>query len=697
MARVLSEFLLDDMCIRYTISASKCLGLEIIPRDLMDQDYGEADYKVDSLVQIRCEGDDFPMGFANGHTLRNSETMDQLNYSHQEVIEEESNTTIRTILEDPRGYHVEHILMHTFGMKGLAVKTICYNDVVTPLTLEMISSFSLGGMTSLHKDNEARESLVLHRLRSGWSKEGRVESQTIEALQLEPSWSQHSMTSEKFGQIGSLPVRKYFPFLALEDTSNHVTWAVQLACPSSWQMEVYRRDNNLVISGGIADHDFGHWCKSLNQGDYFESPMAYITVCSGGLDEASQRITSMLEPQNSICNNPQGLPVIFNEFCTTWGSPSADNINQILEIIKDKDMDYMIIDAGWYADPIHGWESNMGDWEVSQALFPNGLKTTVEAIRNAGLKPGIWFELEICGKSAKAYHFTNHLLKRKGQVITVGGRRFWDMRDPWTINYLTEKVINLLKDYGFDYLKIDYNESIGVGCDGDDSLGEGLRNQILATQAFFRKIRQAIPHIAIELCASGGHRLEASMMALGDMASFSDAHEELEIPIIAANVQRAILPKQSQIWSVIRKGDDDRRLVYSIVNTFLGVMCISGDVYNLNQQQWGIVEAGIAFYRRISPIIQKGRSYFYGSPISSYRKPKGWQAVVRYKEDYSEVLVVMHRFASEGTIGIDLPLLGEYTIKGSYSARDIKADINDRHLLIAMKNDFEAMAIHLSI
>lgn len=49
------------------------------------------------------------------------------------------------------------------------------------------------------------------------------------------------------------------------------------------------------------------------------------------------------------------------------------------------------------------------------------------------------------------------------------------MTDEWVEGYLTNKVIGTLKKYEFDYMKIDYNDTIGLGSDGAESLGEGLR------------------------------------------------------------------------------------------------------------------------------------------------------------------------------------------------------------------------------
>ena len=94
-------------------------------------------------------------------------------------------------------------------------------------------------------------------------------------------------------------------------------------------------------------------------------------------------------------------------------------------------------------------------------------------------------------------------------------------------------------------------------------------------------------------------------MELVSQASFSDAHETTSIPIIAANLHRAIKPEQSQIWAVLRVEDSDARLHYSLAATLLGRMCLSGDIHGLSQHQWDIAEEGMDFYRKAAEIIQK--------------------------------------------------------------------------------------------
>ena len=291
------------------------------------------------------------------------------------------------------------------------------------------------------------------------------------------------------------------------------------------------------------------------------------------------------------------------------------------------------------------------------------------------------------------------------------------MEDPYADEFLTKNVIGTLKENGFGYIKVDYNDTMGVGCDAtsqwqegkgagkrsgqiespdgsmrEDGPGENLRRKVLATQEFFRKMRREIPDLVIENCSSGGHRLEPSFMELASQASFSDAHEIPSLPIIAANLHRVIRPEQSQIWAVMRAKDSDSRIYYSMCATFLGRMGLSGDVYDLSDHQWELVDGAIAFYKEAAPIIKDGVTESilwsknnFGSAgeqnsnelkeccstdgdTRSYNKPEGSQLVVRKLGN--KALFVFHRFENSISFedfaaanGIDLP---KYTFVKRY-------------------------------
>ena len=455
-----------------------------------------------------------------------------------------------------------------------------------------------------------------------------------------------------------MPVRRWFPFVAIEDTAPGVLWGAQLAWAGSWQMEVFRQHDDVAISGGFSDREFGHWVKTLHPGEVLESPQATVACVQGTLDELCDRLTAMQDPPvNHQPEVEQDLPVVFNEWCKTWGDPSHEKLCAIADRLKGSGVRYLVIDAGWYKGAETDWSSGHGDWEPSGILFPNGLKATADAISERGLIPGLWFEMETVGSQSVAFRLGEHFIMRDGIPVTVRERRFWDLNDPVSVDYLSTKVIDLLESCGFGYLKVDYNETAGLGCDHPDSQGEGLRCQIEGTYRFFDKIRKRLPELVIENCSSGGHRLEPSMLARTAMSSFSDAHELVEIPLIAANLHRLLLPRQNQIWAVLHPHDSLQRIQYSLAATFLGRMCLSGDIAGLPVASWRLTREMIALYAKAAPVIKYGISRRFGEAGQSWRHPRGWQAVVRTSE--VQALVVLHTFA-DAPEEVSVPLSGDW-------------------------------------
>lgn len=651
-----------------------------------------ADCAAEPLIQAKLTEDDAPAFFSGGRTMRNSPTVKAMRYAGQTAQVFDDKIVIVTKLTDPRGLAYTHTLTLYADNPAAEVVTSVENTGSEAHTLEMLSSFTLGSLSPF-SEGLAPESLKIHRLRSTWSAEGRLVTEAAEDLQLEPSWKCYSANSVRFGSVGSFPVRGFVPFCAVEDTAHGVTWAAATTQGSSWQMELYRSDMGLSLSGGLADREFGAWCKTLAPGACFTAPKAVLTAVCGGVDTAAQTLAEntrrSVEP--ILPESEKSMPVLFNEFCSTWGSPTEETILKHIESLKGHNLGYYVIDAGWYDDESFEAASKLGKWELSKKHFPHGMRYVVEKIHDAGMKAGIWFEFEMAGRDEPdCFNKTEWLLTRDGRPITAGDRRFWDMRKPEVQEYLAHKVIDFLRDNAIDYMKVDYNEDIGLGCDGAESLGEGLYEQILATQVFFARIRRELPNLVLELCASGGHRLCHSFLELACMASFSDAHECDEIPIIAANMHRMILPRQSQIWAVVKGEHPLQKLYYQICSGLLGRLCYSGHPQDLTAEQWAVMDEGTAFYAKAAPIIDRGISTRYGSEIISYRAPKGWQAVVRRGK--TQTLVIVHTFGAAPE-AVTLPVGGK--IAAQLMREGLTATHLDGQLTVHGLTDFDAAAFIL--
>ena len=682
---------LYDMDAVFILSSKGQVSFSLVPAGSQSAAWEKGG--ADPLVQISCTGDSSCPGFSAGMTRHNSGMTMSFTYDSQECEESGDEKKIITTLKSPEGVILRHIVAGRKDSRALTVSSTVINESGKDITLEALSSACLSGITPYAED-EATGRLVLHRFRSFWSAEARHCADPIEDLMLEPAWARFSLRCEKYGTMGSMPIRGFFPFAAVEDKEAGVIWGATLACSSSWQIEAVRIDENLSLTLGLADYEFGHWRKKLSDGESFTSPEVYLTASKADFETVCDRLLDAQRERLTERQRKTALPLFFNEYCTTWGEPSEENIADILTVLKGRGYDYFVIDAGWYADSVKGWQDNMGDWQVAKDLFPSGIRSTVKKINEAGMKAGIWFELEVVGKDSDAVNDTPHLLTRDGKVIISGTRRFWDMRSEWVNNYLTERVIDFLNENGFEYIKIDYNEDIGIGCDGSDSYGEGLRQCMEATKSFFAQIREKVPGIAIEVCSSGGHRLEPGFMELADFLSFSDAHEEKEIPVIAANLQKLILASKSQIWSVLRKKDDLKRIAYSISAGMYGALCISGEVADMSKEQWDLTDRGTAFYKKATPIIARGMTRLYGPFQNSLRALRDYQGSVRYGED-NRALAIVHAFEHEGRLDVSLPIEEGYRVEEVFEATDHGVCISGNNLEMAFDESFDAAAILL--
>ena len=729
---IYSKFKLGDMlAVFIKDNRNGSIGYTLLPEGFDEGIELDGWWSVEPAVQCKFVGDNYPDGFIHGHSMKNSQSSNDMVFLGQrtETAECEKNgvkhtrTSIYTDYER-RGINITSVLEYTTGSDYIKTYSVFESKTEEKQKLEMASSFNICAFPCTGKGLRQKD-LVLHRLKSKWSMEGKLESRRFLDMELEPAWLRIGASNERFGEVGSMPVRRYFPWMAVTDMGQEggsigYSIGAQLYINSSWQMEVYNRDEKNSISGGIADREFGHWLKDIAPGERFVTPVAVLTVCKNAgkpvytdtpdtirmestIDELSRRLTDAQTVNlENVPDSEKELPIIFNEYCTSWGNPDEKEMEAIAERLKGHGIKYCVIDAGWHVKDGNDW-SDIGDWITNKNKFPGGLKKTADKIRECGMIPGLWYEMEVVGKDSDSFKNEDMLLKRDGIPIQTMFRRFFDMRKPEVTDFLTKRVIDNLKDNGFGYLKVDYNDNLGIGCDGAESLGEALRQNMQASIGFFKKIREEIPDIVIENCSSGGHRLEPSMQAVTSMASFSDAHEWQAIPVIAANVTRAILPAQSQIWAVLRAKDDEKRLYYSLSNTFLGRMCLSGDMSTISDELFEIADKAIAYYKKCADIIKNGRNYRLGPYQDSYNDLKGWQAVVRVSEDRKKCMAVVNTFAIKEDTSITFELPEYYSAEEKseslrfdcFKREDIDIAIKGRKVLISNLSDYDGLVFRI--
>ena len=103
-----------------------------------------------------------------------------------------------------------------------------------------------------------------------------------------------------------------------------------------------------------------------------------------------------------------------------------------------------------------------------------------------------------------------------------------------------------------------------------------------------------------------------------------------------------------------------------MTSTLFGRMCLSGEIYDLSDEQWKLVNEGMDFYKKASDIIKDGTTILQDYTTQSYNDPVGSQLVIRRLGNRS--LAVIHRFRDSKDI--DMSFLDGCVIEAEYGNAD---------------------------
>ena len=613
----------------------------------------------ETQVHIALSGDGISNDFSPGNTLRNSDTAFSLKFKGAKYEEQSGKQILIAAFENDKGLVARQVYSCT-GAGYLETYTELENRGDNVI-VEALPSFNMARISPFERFDDPND-IVIHRLLSNWSGEGKLYSVSAADIAFEASWSGLGVRTMRISQTGTMPARGYLPFISVEDKKNGVCWAAETEAPASWTIEAVFRNNAISVGGGRGDFLSAHWRKTLKTGETEKTNKAYLTVTKGSLENAAARLARHFDDTDEIKDVERDLPVLYNEYCYTWGKPEAKTLEKMLPEIAAIGCKYFVIDDGWFYNVYNDKRYVIGDWNVNKEYYPEGLKAFADKVRSYGMIPGVWYEFEGVSEHSDVYRdHPDWLLTRDGKIINNGGRAFLDFRKEEVLNYLREKVIKNLVNCGIGYMKVDYNSNAGFGADGAESYGEAIRQHIDAVLAFFEEIKRSVPSLVLEICSSGGMRHEPRFLSLGDMCSFSDAHENAGGVPVAMNLHRFIPPRKLQIWATIRDDYNADDVKFTVAKAMLGRICFSGNLGNKPQEIIDILKESVSFYEKLKPTIANGETItIENGGISTYLFTKGSPYLVRRSADGKKKIVYAFAIDSENhDFSIDC---GDYSV-----------------------------------
>ena len=292
------------------------------------------------------------------------------------------------------------------------------------------------------------------------------------------------------------------------------------------------------------------------------------------------------------------------------GDPTTERELSIIDKAAELGCEYYCLDAGWYDDGF--WWDRVGEWKEASGRFPGGLKEVCDYAHSKGLKMGLWLEIEVMGVACELANKLpdDWFVCRHGKRHIDNKRYMLDFRNPEVRKYCRDVVDRLIRDYGVEYFKVDYNVTMGYGSElNSDSCADAIREHYECLHQWYEEIFRDYPDLVVENCGSGGQRMDYGMLKVLSLQSTSDQTDYLYNANIAANVASAVAPEQGGMW-VYPYEDEEEHVIYNVVNGMLLRPYISGMVWKLGENSMNRMKEGIALYKEIREEVRDGVPFF---------------------------------------------------------------------------------------
>jgi alpha-galactosidase len=174
------------------------------------------------------------------------------------------------------------------------------------------------------------------------------------------------------------------------------------------------------------------------------------------------------------------------------------------------------IDAGWYSKPgLKFGSDGLGTWRVDPTKFPGGLEPVMNAIRAEGMQAGLWFEPERAWKGSTLWKAHPGWLLRDGRT----DQALVDFGNPEVQRWAIELLSAAIAQYGLEWVKWDFNMDPAPLWKGSAARELG---HVRGVYSVMDQVRGRHPDVSLEMCASGGNRIDSEMIRRADVYWLSD-------------------------------------------------------------------------------------------------------------------------------------------------------------------------------
>ncbi|MDO4612681.1 MAG: alpha-galactosidase [Actinomycetaceae bacterium] len=345
----------------------------------------------------------------------------------------------------------------------------------------------------------------------------------------------------------------------------------------------------------------------LSEGESYVSPW-FDATWGEGLDEAAARFHAYIRSFAAHPRRPR--PVTLNAWEAVYFDHSLDNLAPLVERAAQIGVERFVLDDGWFGSRRDD-TSGLGDWQVSEQVWPDGLGPLADLIHERGMEFGLWFEPEMVNPDSDLARAHPEWILGPSDRDPLACRHqlVLNLALPQVRDYLFDAISRVVEDAGVDYIKWDYNRDLLEPFDRCTAGGYAVHRQTLATYELLDRLHARFPDLEIESCAGGGGRVDLAIMRRAQRVWGSDCIDPLERQTIQAGTS-LLLPGElvgSHIASpTSHTTGRTQALQTRAINALPFHLGIEWDIRQADEEALAELAEWIAYHRRNRELFHSG-------------------------------------------------------------------------------------------
>lgn len=257
----------------------------------------------------------------------------------------------------------------------------------------------------------------------------------------------------------------------------------------------------------------------------YTSPWTYFAY-GVGTDAIAHQFHTFL--RSRPLRSTRARPVTLNTWEAVYFDHNIADLTALAERAAETGVERFVLDDGWFGSRRDD-TSGLGDWTVSDEVWPDGLGPLITTVHELGMEFGLWVEPEMINPDSDlARRHPDWILgQSQRDPITARNQQVLDLSNPAAYDYIKQALMTLLDEYPIAYLKWDHNRDLLEPV--SRATGRiATHAQTLATYRLMAELKEAYLGLEIESCSSGGGRIDLGVMEVCDRVWTSDCIDPVE-------------------------------------------------------------------------------------------------------------------------------------------------------------------------